>query len=27
LGAKAGYWDFLHPGFDEVKKFLHTLFG
>jgi hypothetical protein len=27
LGAKAGYWNFLHPGFDEVKKFLHTLFG
>ena len=27
LGAKAGYWDFSPPGFDEVKKFLHTLFG
>ncbi len=27
LGAKAGYWDFSHPGFDKVKGFLHTLFG
>lgn len=26
LGAKAGYWNFAHPGFDEIKKFLHTLF-
>ena len=27
VGAQAGHWDFSHPDFNEVKKFLHTLFG
>ncbi len=27
LGAIKGYWDFEHSCFDEIKKFLHDLFG
>jgi len=26
LGAQNGYWDFSHGCFDEIKKFLHSLF-
>jgi len=26
LGAKKGYWNFSHPCFEEIKKFLHSLF-
>lgn len=26
LSAKAGYWNFAHPCFEEIKQFLHSLF-
>ncbi len=26
LGAKEGYWDFTHPCFDDLKKFLESLY-
>ena len=26
LGAQKGYWDFMHQCFDDIKKFLHSLF-